>query len=135
SSYHDFREPKVLQSLHKGLLISSIATVLNLAYGLFLLKNGRRTRSPALVADGKHLLSDVVSSIGVLLGLVLVAVTGWQLIDPIVAACVAIYILWVGWRLVFSSLNSLLDEAAPADVQVQIKRLVQSHAEGALEAH
>ncbi|MGY2896287.1 cation diffusion facilitator family transporter [Deinococcus sp. UYEF24] len=135
SAYTDLRNPKPLESLGIGLLVSSAATFINLFYGMYLVRLGKQLRSPALAADGKHLLSDVVTSVGVLIGVGLVALTGWRILDPVMAMLVALNILWVGYRLVQSSLNSLLDEAAPVEVQQQIKSIVSLHAEGALEAH
>ena len=135
SAGRELLRPQPLEALGLGLLVSGVATLLNLFYGLYLLRIGRRLRSPALTADGQHLLSDVVSSTGVVVGVGLVALTGWRVLDPIAAMLVALNILWVGWRLVSRSLNSLLDEAAPPEVQTEIKRLVSTHADGALEAH
>ncbi len=135
TAVRDLQRPAQLEGLGVGLLVSGAATLINLFYGLYLLRVGRRLRSPALTADGKHLMSDVVTSAGVLVGVGLVALTGWRALDPIFAILVALNILWVGYRLVQSSLNSLLDEAAPPDVQAEIKRLVSRHADGALEAH
>jgi len=135
SATNALRDPKPLEGLGLGLIVSSVATLLNWGYGQYLLRTGRRLKSPSLVADGQHLLSDVVTSLGVLVGVGLVQLTGWRILDPVAAILVALYILWVGYRLVQSSLNSLLDEAAPPMVQQQIKDLVSSHAQGALEAH
>ncbi|GGJ68841.1 cation diffusion facilitator family transporter [Deinococcus aquiradiocola] len=134
-SVQALQHPAELEALGIGLAVSSVATLLNWAYGQYLLRTGRALKSPALVADGHHLLSDVVTSIGVLAGVILVKLTGWQVLDPIAAILVALYILWVGYSLVQNSLVSLLDEAAPVAVQHQIKTLVATHASGALEAH
>ena len=71
---------------------------------------GRRQRSPALVGDGWHLLTDVATSVGVIIGLLLAMLTGWQLLDPALAALVAANILWAGWRLVRESVSGLMDE-------------------------
>lgn len=135
SAYRDLQAPKPLEALGLGLLVSLGATLLNAGYGLYLIRTGRQLRSPALVADGQHLMTDVVTSGGVLVGLGLVALTGWTILDPVMAMLVALNILWVGWRLVGASLRSLLDEAAPPETQALIRRLVAEHAEGALEAH
>ena len=135
SAYQDLRAPKPLEALGLGLLVSSGATLLNAGYGMYLVRAGRRLRSPALMADGQHLMTDVVTSGGVLVALGLVALTGWALLDPIMAILVALNILWVGGRLVRSSARSLLDEAAPPETQALIRRLVAEYAEGALEAH
>lgn len=131
----ELRAPKPLEALGLGLAVSGAATVINLLYGVYLIRTGKRLRSPALVADGEHLMSDVTTSVGVLVGVGLVALTGWRVLDPLCAILVALNILWVGYRLVSRSLNSLLDQAAPPDVRAEIKRLVGLHAEGALEAH
>lgn len=131
----ELRSPKPLESLGIGLAISGAAAAINLLFGVYLVRVGRSLPSPALVADGKHLLSDVVTSAGVLVGLGLAVLTGWRAFDPILALGVAGYILLVGWRLVHSSLNSLLDEAAPPAVQDRINALIRAHAEGAIEAH
>lgn len=135
SAYQDLQAPKPLEALGLGLLVSLGATLLNAGYGTYLIRTGRRLRSPALVADGQHLMTDVVTSGGVLVALGLVALTGWTVLDPVMAMLVALNILWVGWRLVGSSLRSLLDQAAPPETQALIRRLVAEHAEGALEAH
>lgn len=135
SAYQDLRAPNPLEALGAGLLVSLGATLLNAGYGTYLVRSGRQLRSPALVADGQHLLTDVVTSGGVLVGLGLVALTGWTVLDPVMAMLVALNILWMGGRLVGSSLRSLLDEAAPPETQALIRRLVAEHAEGALEAH
>ncbi|EYB66320.1 MULTISPECIES: cation diffusion facilitator family transporter [Deinococcus] len=135
SAYQDLQAPKPLEALGLGLLVSLGATLLNAGYGTYLIRTGRHLRSPALVADGQHLMTDVVTSGGVLVALGLVALTGWTILDPIMAILVALNILWVGGRLVRSSMQSLLDEAAPPETQALVRRLVAEHAEGALEAH
>jgi len=109
--------------------------VLNAAWCAFLLTWGRRQRSPALVADAWHLLTDVLTSIAVLLGLLLVTVTGWQLLDPALAALVAANILWAGWRLMRVSISGLMDEAVTAEVLRLIRHVIATNAEGAIEAH
>jgi cation diffusion facilitator family transporter len=96
---------------------------------------GRRARSPALVADGKHLLTDVVSSVGVLFGVGLAAATGWAIFDPALAALVALNILWSGWSVMRESVGGLMDEAVPETTLNRIREVISSHAEGALEAH
>ncbi|GGO33003.1 cation diffusion facilitator family transporter [Deinococcus humi] len=135
SAYQALQAPKPLEALGLGLLVSLGATLLNAGYGTYLIRAGRHLRSPALVADGQHLMTDVVTSGGVLAALGLVALTGWTILDPVMAILVALNILWVGGRLVGSSMRSLLDEAAPPETQALIRRLVAEHAEGALEAH
>ena len=134
-SYFGFLEPKFPDQPLNGLLLNGTATIINAAWCFVLLRVGKARRSPALVADGKHLLSDVVTSLGVLVGFVLVPVTGWPQLDPLLAALVALNILWTGWGLVRESVGGLMDAAPPGEVVARIRDLVSTHAHGALEAH
>jgi cation diffusion facilitator family transporter len=99
----------------EGLLVNGFASVLNAGWCWVLISRGRRLRSPALVADGHHLLSDVISSGGVVLGVALAVMTGWAVLDPALAALVAVNILWSGWKVMTSSLSGLMDEAVADD--------------------
>ena len=73
-----------------------------------------------MIADAKHLLADVVTSVGVLLGVALVALTGWLVLDLVIAALVALHILWWGWELMRQSIGGLMDEAVSADMLAKI---------------
>ena len=115
SSVKRFLDPAPLESIGMGLAISTVATAVNLAVGLLLLRAGTAHRSVTLSADGKHLLTDVWTSTGVIVGVLLVGLTGWQRLDPIVAAIVGVNILVTGFLLVSQSVTSLLDAAMPAD--------------------
>ena len=119
----------------QGLLISGVATVINAVWAWVLVRHGRKVRSPALEADGKHLLTDVVSTIGVLVGLGLVFVTGWAILDSILAMLVALNILWSGWTVMRESVGGLMDVAVPKDTQGVIREVISSSADGAIEAH
>jgi cation diffusion facilitator family transporter len=110
-----FLHPAALDSIGLGLAISGVATAVNGAVGILLLRAGASHRSVTLTADGKHLLTDVWTSFGVIVGVLLVGLTGWQRLDPIVAALVGLNILVTGFRLVSQSLTSLLDAAMPAE--------------------
>jgi cation diffusion facilitator family transporter len=114
SSVQRFLHPAALESVGLGLAISTVATAVNLAVGMLLLRAGTAHRSVTLSADGKHLLTDVWTSAGVIIGVLLVGLTGWQRLDPIVAAIVGLNILVTGFRLVSQSVTSLLDAAMPA---------------------
>ena len=118
-----------------GLGISAGATVLNLVWARVLIRQGRRARSPAVVADGRHLMTDVISTGGVLLGLGLVLLTGRAIIDPILAALDALNILWSGWAVIRDSVGGLMDVAVPVETQQRIREVIATNAEGALEAH
>lgn len=114
TSIQRFLHPVGLDSIGLGLAISTLASALNGAVGVFLVRAGRRYRSVTLAADGKHLLTDVWTSAGVIVGVLLVGLTGWRRLDPVVAALVAVNILVTGFRLVSQSVTSLLDAALPA---------------------
>lgn len=134
-AYGGFMNPRLPDQPFLGMVFNGLATVLNAIWCWVLLREGKAHRSPALVADGKHLLSDVITSVGVLAGFVLVPLTGWPRLDPAIAALVALNVLWMGWGLMRESVGGLMDEAAPADVVARIRELVSSHAQGALEVH
>jgi cation diffusion facilitator family transporter len=134
-AYDALVRPRSLTDLSVGLMLNGLATGLNAAWCAFLIRWGRQQRSPALVADGWHLLTDVATSVGVLIGLGLATVTGWQILDPALAAVVALNILWAGWRLMRESVGGLMDEAVTAEVGRRIREVIASNAEGAIEAH
>jgi len=116
ASYELWVGPEV-QRIGIGLWILGFVTLLNAALGTYLIRVGRRTRSLALEADGRHLMADVVTSVGVFLGLGAVMLTGWTILDPLVAIAVALHIFYVGWRLFREALGGLMDEADPALLQ------------------
>ncbi len=134
-SYYGVLAPKMLDAPAEGLAINALAGCINAFWSWVLIRQGRRMRSPALAADGRHLLTDVVTSFGVLAGLLLVTITGWTILDPILAAVVAVNILWSGWGLMKESIGGLMDEAVPDKVLNQIREVIASNAEGAIEAH
>jgi cation diffusion facilitator family transporter len=134
-AYEAWQAPRAPEQPALGLAISAVATALNAGWATVLLRQGRAARSPALVADARHLFADVVTSCGVLVGVGLVAVTGILLLDPLLAALTALNILWSGVRVIRESVGGLMDEALPnADLNT-IRALVSQHAEGAIEAH
>ena len=134
-AYDAFLRPRTLSEPAQGLAINAVATVLNAGWSYFLLTWGRSQRSPALVGDGWHLLTDVATSVGVIIGLLLAMLTGWQLLDPALAALVAANILWAGWRLVRESVSGLMDEAVTSEVAQHIRQVISDNAQGAIEAH
>lgn len=134
-AWQAFQAPRPLQAPLLGLVISGAATALNGGWAQFLIRWGGRHRSPALVADGHHIMTDVATSLGVIAGLSLAWATGWPWLDPLIAAAVAVNILWMGWRLTRSSLSSLMDEAVAADVATRILDSIIAHAKGAIEVH
>jgi cation diffusion facilitator family transporter len=129
------REPRALTEPVAGLAINAVATAINAAWSWTLIRFGRSWRSPALVADGWHLFADVATSVGVIVGLTLSVLTGWAILDPLLAALVAANILVAGWRLMSSSISGLMDEAVDSDIARRIRALISEHATGAIEAH
>jgi cation diffusion facilitator family transporter len=134
-AYHGFVEPRRLAAPALGLSVSMAATILNGAWSWLLIRTGRRRRSPALIADGRHLLTDVWTSGGVVVGVMLVALTGWQVLDPALAALIAINILWSGWQLIRESISGLMDSAVPEEDLRSIERAIETHLGEAIEAH
>jgi len=134
-AYYAFIDARMPHQPLQGIVISSVGTVMNAGWSSFLFSCGRRQRSPALLAGGWHLAADVATSVGVLLGLGLVAVTGWQVLDPVLASLVALNILWAGWRLTRSSVSGLMDEAVTAEVGKRIRKIISANSEGAIETH
>ncbi len=134
-AWHSVQAPAPIDAPLLGIALNGVAGVLNLAWGLVLIRAARRLRSPALAADGKHLLSDVVTSVGVLAGFGLAVATGIWWIDPLLAAATALYILASGTLVIRSSVGGLMDEAPAAEIVARIRALVATHAAGAIEAH
>ncbi|MCS3782011.1 cation diffusion facilitator family transporter [Tsukamurella ocularis] len=127
--------PQALEQVGLGLAISVAATVLNGLVGYYLIQVGRRHRSLALQADGKHLLTDVWTTVGVIVGVLLVALTGWLPLDPLIAIAVAVNILVVGARLVWQSSAGLMDAALPGEERAQIDEVLDRHRAGGIDFH
>ncbi len=128
-------QPAVIVAPWKGLALNLVATALNASWALLLQRTAARSRSAALAADGRHLWSDVATSTGVVLGVSVAVLTGMAWLDPLLAALVAIYVLWSGLGVVRDSVGGLMD-AAPAETVVErIREIVGQQADGAIEAH
>lgn len=134
-AYDAFFSPRALDAPLEGLLINGAATVLNGIWATVLVRRGRGLKSPALVADGTHLWTDVVTSAGVAAGVLMAMLTGWWVLDPLMAAVVAVNILWSGSRVVKASLSGLMDEAVPEETLAQVRDVISTEASGAVEAH
>lgn len=134
-AYLAYLEPRSFDQPGLGLAINGAASLINAAWAWTLLRQGRRLRSQALLADGRHLMADVLTSVGVIIGLTAAALTGYAILDPALAALVALNILWSGWRVTLESLGGLMDEAPPAETLSRIRGLISRHAAGAIEAH
>lgn len=109
------RHPQPLTDAWVGVAVSVVASAINGGVAVVLLRAARRLHSITLRADGYHLLTDVWTSAGVIAGIVLVALTGWLRLDPLIALAVAVNIVWTGWRLVRETGTGLLDAGLPED--------------------
>jgi cation diffusion facilitator family transporter len=118
-----------------GLAINVSAGVINAVWATILIRVGKRHSSPALLADGHHIMSDVVTSAGVLVGLVLAIFTGYAILDPILAIVVAINILFQGYRVITHSLGGLMDKAVEPEEEAAIRQAIAEHAVGVIDVH
>jgi len=130
-----FQAPRAPEQAGIGLAVAAVASGINAAWALFLGRRGKALRSPALMADARHLWADVVTSAGVLVGVGLVTLTGFLWLDPLLAALTAVNIIFSGWRLLRESVGGLMDEAVPPATMERIRRIVAEQASGAIEAH
>lgn len=127
--------PKPLEQVGLGLVVSVCASLVNLAVALLLLRVGRKRNSITLEANAQHLLTDVWTSVGVVLGVAAVALTGWQRLDPLVALAVAANIIWTGIGIVRRSAAGLMDSALSAEDLAAVHRVLQLHREAGLQFH
>ncbi len=128
-------EEWLLARLPLGLGVSAAATTLNITIAWWLIRVGRECRSPALEADGKHIASDVVTTLGSWLALGLAWYTGWWVLDPIVGVLIALHVAYVGVRVVRDSVGGLMDSALPPDQRLLLTQVIERHLGDALEAH
>ncbi|NHO32975.1 cation diffusion facilitator family transporter [Acetobacter fallax] len=135
ASIDGFLHPVSVDAPWPGLALNGTATILNLIWGYTLLRIGRAKRSPALVAGGQHVLSDVWTGFGLIAGLALIPFTGWHWLDPTLAALVAVNVLRVGWEMLRQSVAGLMDEAPDPETLQKLREVIAENATGALEAH
>ncbi|NLR96774.1 cation transporter [Rhizobium sp. P38BS-XIX] len=127
--------PQPIQAPVLGLAINFVAGVVNAVWAVTLIRAGRAYRSPALTADGQHIMSDVYTSVGVLIGLLLAIGSGYPIFDPVLAILVAINILYQGWKVISHSIDGLMDKAVPPEEETVIKDAIAKNAEGSLGVH
>ena len=135
TAVNHFISPVSLRQLDSGLIISVIAAVFNFVTARILLQAAKRYRSVALEADARHLMTDVWTSGGVLLGIGIVSVTGWEIVDPIIAILVAIQITVSGGRLLRSSALGLMDTALPSVEIEKIKAILNQYNKDGVTYH
>jgi len=127
--------PRPLEQIGLGLAIAVVAALVNLGVALLLLREARRHNSITLEANARHLLTDVWTSAGVLIGVGAVALTGWKRLDPIVALVVAANIVWTGVRIVRRSVSGLMDRAIPAEDVAVIQRVLDTFRKEGVQFH
>ena len=127
--------PKPIDAPWLGLWVNGFAAVINGAWAAVLIRAGREHRSAALAADGRHIMADVVTSVGVIVGLVLAVVTGWAVLDPLLALVVAVNVLLAGARVIRESVDALMDVTVDAEEAGRIEAAILGAATGAIEVH
>lgn len=127
--------PRTLEQVGVGLAVSVVASLVNLGVALVLLKAARLNRSATLQSNAHHLLTDVWTSAGVVVGVGAVALTGWQRLDPIIALAVAANIVFTGGRIVLQSVAGLMDAALPASEIAVLRQLLDRHSADGIEYH
>lgn len=133
--WRTWQNPASLEQPWQGLAVNGLASLINAGWAFTLIRVGRTEKSPALVADGKHIMTDVVTSVGVIIGLVGAVLTGWHLLDPLLAVLVALNILWQGGHVIGSSMSGLMDRAVDIHEHVRIRDIISANCKGALEVH
>ena len=134
-SWRAWQNPMPMTLAWEGLGVNGLAAGLNLFWAMLLIRVGTREKSPALEADGRHIMTDVVTSVGVIAGLVAAVLTGWNWLDPLLALIVALNILWQGSKVIASSLDGLMDKAASEEEIAHIREVIAENSQGALEIH
>lgn len=127
--------PRPLERVSIGLAVSVAASLVNGIVAMVLLKAGKRLHSVTLRADGKHLMTDVWTSAGVVVAVLLVQLTGWLPLDPLIAIAVALNILWAGWKLIRESGIALIDAALPEDEQKAVAEALAAFQEKGILFH
>ena len=119
-------DPQPIEQLGIGILLSVVASIANAACAWLMLRAAREHRSITLEADARHLMADVWTTAGVVIGVLLVKLTGWLRLDPIVALAVAVQILWTGWSLIARSFQGLMDRAIPDEDRAVIVEVLET---------
>jgi len=127
--------PEPIVNAGTGLALTALASAINYAVARRLLRAGREYRSIALESDAQHLMTDVWTSAGVIVGVAAVVLTGWQRLDPLIALAVAVHILWTGGRLVRRSAQGLLDHSLPQDQLTALDQVLDRYRAQGLDFH
>ncbi len=135
TSVQRFLDPQPLENVGIGLVISVVASLINGAVAVVLMRAGKRYRSLTLTADGKHLMTDVWTSAGVVVGILLVWLTGWERLDPIIAFAVGVNIIVTGWKLVTQSTHGLMDTTLSPEENAAVVAVLRKYSDDHLLFH
>jgi cation diffusion facilitator family transporter len=124
-----------LEELGVGLAVSIAASLVNLVVARILITTGKKRNSITLEADGQHLMTDVWTSVGVIAGIAVVAITGWYILDPIIAILVALNIIWTGVKLLKRSVAGFMDASLPANEQKLVEKVIAKYQERGVKFH
>jgi cation diffusion facilitator family transporter len=127
--------PRPLEAVGMGLAVSVVASLINLAVALLLLRVGRKYSSITLEANAYHLLTDVWTSVGVLVGVGVVALTDWERLDPVVALVVAANIVWTGVRIVRRSISGLMDTVLSTEDLATVRKMLDGYRSDGVQFH
>ncbi len=130
-----FPSPHIEQAPIRGVAVNVLATTVNGVWGILLLRAGRRHASPALEASAKHLFTDIITSVGVVAGVLLALATGKLILDPIIAILVALNILWEGWKVIRNSVDGLMDATLSEPDLKAVRSTIEANLGLALEYH
>lgn len=135
SAFNRLLNPRPLEQLGVGLAVSVVAALLNLFVARTLKRAGSQYRSMTLEADARHLMTDVWTTAGVLVGVIAVSITGWLPLDPIIALAVAVQIIYSGLNLLREAISGLMDTALPSDEVDAIEAILQHYAVNGVQYH
>jgi cation diffusion facilitator family transporter len=133
--WQTIRNPLPMAQPWEGLAVNGGAAIVNAVWATSLIRFGSKAKSPALEADGRHIMTDVVTSVGVIIGLVAAVLTGWHVLDPLLALIVALNILYQGFHVTGQSLNGLMDRGVDTEEHMHIRDIISANSKGALEVH
>jgi cation diffusion facilitator family transporter len=133
--WQTIRNPLPMAQPWEGLAVNGGAAIVNAVWATILIRFGSKAKSPALEADGRHIMTDVVTSVGVIIGLVAAVLTGWHVLDPLLALIVALNILYQGFHVTGQSLNGLMDRGVDTEEHMRIRDIISANSKGALEVH
>jgi cation diffusion facilitator family transporter len=127
--------PQPIESAGIGLVVAAIASVINLGVSRVLMRAGKKYNSITLEADAQHLMTDVWTSVGVIAGVAAVAITGWYILDPLIALAVAANIIWTGYHLVKRSVLGLMDTVLPPEEMKRVNLILDTYKAQGVEFH